>query len=344
MPDSEWNPPPEETSRPARPGPDSGLWALALTGAAVVAATILIHGRRSPPAGGGLQEEAAALLRPVTARLAAGIVRSPDAPSADELVVMGALAKDERVAKALLLDRRLTVRWSAEAGQISARWEKPDRDGFPSTQLIVAALEGRRASYNAGPGDRIEAAYPIAVGDEVAGFLCAVLRPRERSGFVSVPPTLDQASAAPEVSTSPVSLEDLPRVEGEIRTLARQHYLDGVVHYVNGDYDKARDSWTLARRLDPFNLETPLALRQLDRAGAGVPRRPLTKRERLAEQHYLSGVVYFTKGMYAKARFEWTLAKALDPNNPDIEAGLRRIAAMKEERTPTHDSHSSQTP
>jgi tetratricopeptide (TPR) repeat protein len=42
-------------------------------------------------------------------------------------------------------------------------------------------------------------------------------------------------------------------------------------------------------------------------------------------QHYLSGVVYFQKGDYSKARDEWSLAKQLDPGNADAQAGLERI-------------------
>ncbi len=44
-----------------------------------------------------------------------------------------------------------------------------------------------------------------------------------------------------------------------------------------------------------------------------------------SQQHYLSGVIYFQKGDYAKARDEWTLAKQLDPSNSDAQAGLDRI-------------------
>lgn len=46
---------------------------------------------------------------------------------------------------------------------------------------------------------------------------------------------------------------------------------------------------------------------------------------RSSMQHYLSGVVYFQKSDYNKARDEWTLAKQLDPSNSDAQAGLERI-------------------
>lgn len=44
-----------------------------------------------------------------------------------------------------------------------------------------------------------------------------------------------------------------------------------------------------------------------------------------SQQHYLSGVIYFQKGDYNKARDEWILAKQLDPGNSDAQAGIDRI-------------------
>lgn len=46
---------------------------------------------------------------------------------------------------------------------------------------------------------------------------------------------------------------------------------------------------------------------------------------RQAMQHYLSGVIFFQKGDYAKARGEWTAALALDPSNGDAKNGLERL-------------------
>lgn len=44
-----------------------------------------------------------------------------------------------------------------------------------------------------------------------------------------------------------------------------------------------------------------------------------------ARQHYLNGLKYFQNSNYDKARDEWTIAKQLDPSNPDVQAGLKRI-------------------
>jgi tetratricopeptide (TPR) repeat protein len=44
-----------------------------------------------------------------------------------------------------------------------------------------------------------------------------------------------------------------------------------------------------------------------------------------SQQHYLEGLKYFQNSNYEKARDEWTIAKQLDPNNADAEAGMKRI-------------------
>lgn len=49
--------------------------------------------------------------------------------------------------------------------------------------------------------------------------------------------------------------------------------------------------------------------------------------KRRAEQHYLSGVIFFQKGDYDKARSEWLAARQDDPSNEDAEAGLQRLDA-----------------
>ncbi len=47
--------------------------------------------------------------------------------------------------------------------------------------------------------------------------------------------------------------------------------------------------------------------------------------KRRAQQHYLSGIIYFQKGDYEKARDEWLLARKLDPSNDDVRAALGRV-------------------
>jgi tetratricopeptide (TPR) repeat protein len=47
--------------------------------------------------------------------------------------------------------------------------------------------------------------------------------------------------------------------------------------------------------------------------------------QRSSQQHYLTGVVYYDKGDYAKAREEWSAALRLDPDNADAATGLTRV-------------------
>jgi tetratricopeptide (TPR) repeat protein len=47
--------------------------------------------------------------------------------------------------------------------------------------------------------------------------------------------------------------------------------------------------------------------------------------KRQSQQYYLSGIIYYDKGDYEKARNEWTHSLQLDPANPDAKAGLERI-------------------
>jgi hypothetical protein len=53
---------------------------------------------------------------------------------------------------------------------------------------------------------------------------------------------------------------------------------------------------------------------------------------RESEQHYLSGIIFFQKGDYAKAGDEWRQALAASPENPDAKAGLERLRALGVER------------
>lgn len=63
---------------------------------------------------------------------------------------------------------------------------------------------------------------------------------------------------------------------------------------------------------------------------AGAPKPAMTSEEakKSSQQHYLSGVIFFQKGDYEKAKDEWSLSLQLDPSNSDAKAGLDRIEKM----------------
>ena len=56
-----------------------------------------------------------------------------------------------------------------------------------------------------------------------------------------------------------------------------------------------------------------------------VPRKVATIDGQASQQSYLSGMIYFQRGEYEKARAEWTAAVKLDPSNADAKAGLAKL-------------------
>ncbi|MCX5797693.1 MAG: tetratricopeptide repeat protein [Elusimicrobia bacterium] len=62
-----------------------------------------------------------------------------------------------------------------------------------------------------------------------------------------------------------------------------------------------------------------------------LPTRPLdvmAEKQAQSRQYYLAGMVYYSKGDYARAKTEWESALALDPDNLDAKAGLERVRQL----------------
>ncbi|MBU2529457.1 MAG: hypothetical protein KKD35_00305, partial [Elusimicrobia bacterium] len=70
------------------------------------------------------------------------------------------------------------------------------------------------------------------------------------------------------------------------------------------------------------NISTPTAGPIID---DGRKKRILQESRVAAQHHYLAGLKYFQNSDYEKAKNEWTIAKQLDPENADSQAGLKRI-------------------
>jgi tetratricopeptide (TPR) repeat protein len=70
------------------------------------------------------------------------------------------------------------------------------------------------------------------------------------------------------------------------------------------------------------NISTPKSGPIVD---DGRKKRILQENRIAAQHHYLSGLKYFQNSDYEKAKNEWTIAKQLDPENADAQAGLKRI-------------------
>lgn len=58
---------------------------------------------------------------------------------------------------------------------------------------------------------------------------------------------------------------------------------------------------------------------------AGAKSGPSEENRRAAQKRYETGLGYLMTGDYERARSEFTAAKQLDPSNPDVDAGLRKI-------------------
>lgn len=61
------------------------------------------------------------------------------------------------------------------------------------------------------------------------------------------------------------------------------------------------------------------------REAVPVPRKVAPVDEQASQQSYLSGMIYYQRGEYEKARAEWLMAVKLDPSNSDAKAGLARL-------------------
>lgn len=53
-------------------------------------------------------------------------------------------------------------------------------------------------------------------------------------------------------------------VSEESRRASEEHYLRGLVHYQNGEYEKARTEWTLAKQFNPAHTEADAGLKRIE--------------------------------------------------------------------------------
>ena len=50
---------------------------------------------------------------------------------------------------------------------------------------------------------------------------------------------------------------------------AQEHYLEGLKYFQNSDYEKAREEWTIVKKLDPSNTEAEAGLKRIEHILAG---------------------------------------------------------------------------
>lgn len=146
---------------------------------------------------------------------------------------------------------------------------------------------------------------------------------------------------APVTAAPPAATENGPFPPAALRE-AQQAYLEGVIYYQKGDFEKAGAAWRKAKELAPAGSDTAKdaanGLERLavlygtapatgDKAPRSLKTAPEKKDEHEALQTYFTGLIHYQKGDLAKARAEWTRALALAPQGSSVEADARAALA-----------------
>lgn len=77
------------------------------------------------------------------------------------------------------------------------------------------------------------------------------------------------------------------------------------------------------RKLEELQGEDLGSLMQTD--GSGVSE----ENKRAADKKHTAALAHFQNNDYERARTEWTIARQLDPTNPDVEEGLKRLDELQ---------------
>ncbi len=124
----------------------------------------------------------------------------------------------------------------------------------------------------------------------------------------------------------------------------QQAYLEGVIYYQKGDYEKARIAWSKAKALAPAGSDAAkdaaTGLERINKiygatpaTGDAAPKSLKTqlekKDEHAAMETYFTGLIHYQKGDLARARTEWARALALAPEGSsvfsDAKAALEKL-------------------
>lgn len=165
----------------------------------------------------------------------------------------------------------------------------------------------------------------------------ARVAPPEEPAPEPLPAAPEPKPAAPPVTQAP------PSVDRD----AQQLYLEGVIYYQKGDYEKARERWAKAKELSPkgsdAEKDATAGLERIARLYGETPKvddasaaknlktAEEPKDEYSASQSYFTGLIYYQKGDYERARTEWKRALALAPKGSgpesDAKAALKKLDA-----------------
>jgi len=143
-------------------------------------------------------------------------------------------------------------------------------------------------------------------------------------------------AAEPEAPvTAAPPKDEFPDPVASADRAANQAYLEGVIYYQKGDYEKARVAWLKAKGLatpgSDVAKDATAGLEKLavlygtapqtgDKAPKDLKAAPEKKDEHEALQTYFSGLIHYQKGDLEKARIEWRRALSLAPRDSSVEA------------------------
>lgn len=111
------------------------------------------------------------------------------------------------------------------------------------------------------------------------------------------------------------------------RNQALRHWNAGIIAFQAGDYARARELWLACLNRDPKNSDCSTGLARVDAALTAVRpgRLPSENDKREAIRYWNSGIIYYQRGDFEKARDEWQRCRSLDRDNSECKTGLQRI-------------------
>lgn len=78
----------------------------------------------------------------------------------------------------------------------------------------------------------------------------------------------ERRKAEEEAAQKGISLDEMseqtPTVSAENRAQAQNHYMEGLKYFQNSNYEQARNSWTIAKQLDPENEDVKFGLKRIE--------------------------------------------------------------------------------
>lgn len=110
------------------------------------------------------------------------------------------------------------------------------------------------------------------------------------------------------------------------RRIARRRWSEGLLYYEKGEYARAAEEWSACLRADPADHDCRTFLARVGGRPPDPPQPKVARNDkREAVRYWNSGIIYYQRGDFEKARDEWGACLRLDPVNSDCATGLQRI-------------------